>query len=52
MIRSNGGSIVLSTIHKSKGNEAPIVYILGEVDEPNLRYVAITRAEEELIYVA
>lgn len=57
------GSVLLSTIHKAKGLEWPRVYIL-QVPEPkwpmqpwqmeqknNLKYVAITRAQKELIYV-
>lgn len=58
--------ITLSSIHKSKGREWPRVWLLGKSDympffkaaegwqmdqEFNLIYVAITRAERELIYV-
>lgn len=58
-------SIELCTIHKSKGLEADIVYILNEdlipskfakteeqkVQENNLKYVARSRAKEELYYL-
>lgn len=59
-------SIALCTIHKSKGLEADIVYILNEKDtipskfattkealiqEENLRYVARSRAREEMYYL-
>lgn len=57
--------ITLCTIHKSKGLEADIVYILNEdlipskfassdeqlIQEENLRYVARTRAKNELYYL-
>jgi superfamily I DNA/RNA helicase len=60
-------TIVLSTVHKSKGREWDRVYILGRdqlmpsryarqdwqvQQELNLIYVAITRAKAELIDVA
>lgn len=59
------GSVILSTIHKSKGLEAKRVFILDAwrmpskyakkehqiEQENNLHYVAITRAQEELYYV-
>lgn len=58
-------AIVLSTIHKSKGLEADVVYILNEKlipskfaksdeqfkQEMNLKYVARTRAKKELYYL-
>lgn len=58
-------TIVLCTIHKSKGLQADIVYILNEnlipskfakskkqlKQEINLKYVARTRAKEELYYL-
>lgn len=58
-------SITLCTIHKSKGLEADIVYILNEnlipskfavspsqlEQEENLRYVARTRAKKEMYYL-
>ena len=59
----NPHKITLSTIHKAKGLEWPRVYLLkygligqwsqlGVPDqEDNLRYVAKTRAQEELIYI-
>jgi len=58
--------VVLSSVHKSKGLEWPVVHILGRGDimpspraqqewqkeqEINLCYVAVTRAQEELIDV-
>ena len=58
--------IVLSTIHKSKGLENEVVFFLCPslipskyattdwmiIQELNLKYVAITRAKSELIYVS
>lgn len=58
-------SIMLCTIHKSKGLEADVVYILNEYlipskfarskeqlrQEQNLKYVARTRAKKELYYL-
>jgi superfamily I DNA/RNA helicase len=58
-------AIMLCTIHKSKGLEADIVYILNEdlipsrfaksaeqlKQENNLKYVARTRAKEELYFL-
>lgn len=58
-------AIMLCTIHKSKGMEADIVYILNEslipskyaksqqqiLQETNLKYVARTRAKKELYYL-
>lgn len=58
-------SIMLCTIHKSKGLGRDVVYILNEdlipskfartpeelVQEKNLKYVARTRAQEELYYL-
>ncbi len=55
----------LATVHKAKGLEAPRAFILDsklmpsryavqewqQTQEQNLRYVAITRAMEELIYI-
>lgn len=58
------GDIVLSSIHKAKGEEADCVFIIEtedkrhgtrqeweEVQEANCRYVAITRAKKELCFV-
>jgi superfamily I DNA/RNA helicase len=52
------GPIVLSTIHKAKGLEWPDVFLLdkdlirlGEGQEDNLLYVAMTRSKENLTYV-
>ena len=58
-------AITLCTIHKSKGLEANVVYILNEFlipskfakssvqleQEQNLKYVARTRAKEEMYYL-
>jgi DNA helicase II / ATP-dependent DNA helicase PcrA len=58
-------AIMLCTIHKAKGLESDVVYILNEhlipseyattdealVQEENLRYVARTRAKEEMYYL-
>ena len=58
-------SIMLCTIHKSKGLEADVVYIVNEnlipskfavteeqiVQETNLKYVARTRAKKELYFL-
>lgn len=51
------GPIKLMTVHKSKGLEFPHILILDEnligdkSQEPNIRYVAITRAQETLTYI-
>ena len=58
---ANKNSVNLSTIHKSKGLEYPVVFIIGcnddllphekndnVDDEKRLFYVAITRAQKEL----
>lgn len=61
----DSSAITLCTIHKSKGLEANVVYILNEFlipskfakspmqleQERNLKYVARTRAKEELYYL-
>lgn len=63
--QGNGNRTTLSTIHKAKGKEAHRVFILDphlmpskwakqpwqQVQERNLRYVAITRALDTLHYV-
>lgn len=65
MFSDNGGCLTLSTIHKSKGREFPIVGILRPDlspskwarqdwqmgQEENLMYVAYTRAMEHLIFI-
>lgn len=56
-------SIILSTVHKAKGLEANRVFIIMPKDMPlrtsqpwqyqqemNLKYIAITRAKQELVY--
>lgn len=62
---SDDSAVILCTIHKSKGLESKIVYILNEFlipskfakspsqleQEQNLKYVARTRATEELYYL-
>lgn len=64
LISSNSG-VKLATIHKAKGLEAKTVYILrpdllpapfaksesARVQEMNLKYVAVTRAQEKLIFL-
>jgi DNA helicase-2/ATP-dependent DNA helicase PcrA len=51
------GVITLSSVHKAKGLEADRVFILAETlknhtrEEENIRYVAITRAKQELVWV-
>lgn len=56
---SDEGEIMLSTVHKAKGLEAPNVFLLatermphpkGGLEENNICYVAITRAQENLYY--
>ncbi|HEU4727650.1 MAG TPA: 3'-5' exonuclease [Kofleriaceae bacterium] len=57
--------VVCSSIHKAKGLDADRVWLLAdtldrvkpkdevqEIEEQNLRYVAITRARKELVYVS
>lgn len=59
-IATNAPRIVCSTIHKAKGLEAGRVFILTDtfrkdatsIEEANIRYVAITRAQRELVWVA
>lgn len=53
--------IILSTVHKAKGLESPLVFILcdtfkgswtaGEGEEANLKYVAITRSKGRLVFI-
>lgn len=50
------GVVLLSTIHKAKGLEAPKVWLLDVATRPgpqenNIRYVAITRAKAALVIV-
>lgn len=60
-----GSGVTFSTVHKAKGLEAPVIYILRpdlmphpsakkawqQMQESNLKYVAITRAMQTLIWV-
>ena len=55
-VDSATGVVLLSSIHKAKGLEAECVHILETKrmpgsQEDNLRYVAITRAKQELVFV-
>jgi DNA helicase-2/ATP-dependent DNA helicase PcrA len=49
--------VVFSSVHKAKGLEAPRVFTIEESfnnrnqEEANIRYVALTRAQQELVYV-
>ena len=51
--------IICSTVHKAKGLEADTVFVLAETlkrrvmtpEEDNIKYVAITRAKERLVWV-
>lgn len=59
------GRVTLATIHKAKGLEWPTVFILDrqlspsrfakqpwqQIQERNLQYVAVTRAQEALVYI-
>ena len=65
IFKTRKNSIVLCTIHKAKGLECDTVYFLEPglipskfatteeqlIQEENLRYVAVTRAKEKLIYL-
>lgn len=65
LFEDKANAIMLCTIHKSKGLEADVVYILNENlipskfakssdqlrQEQNLRYVARTRAKEEMYFL-
>jgi superfamily I DNA/RNA helicase len=51
------GVITCSSVHRSKGLEADRVFVLadtlrgGDIEEENIRYVAITRAKNTLVMV-
>lgn len=53
----DAGVVTLSSVHRAKGLEADRVFILadtlkyGSTEEDNIRYVAITRAKRELVFV-
>ena len=65
LFKAETGSVILSTIHKSKGLEWDTVFLLDSyrcpasyarepwqlVQEDNLMYIAITRAKKKLIYI-
>lgn len=65
IFRERPGSVVLSTVHRAKGLEADRVFIASEdkmphplarrpeaiMQEWNLRYVALTRARKELVFL-
>lgn len=52
------GVVTCSSVHRAKGLEADTVYVLadtlrsGQIEEDNIRYVAITRAKTLLVWVA
>lgn len=53
----SAGIITCSSVHKAKGLEANRVFVLRKTirkggEEDNIAYVAITRAKEELVWVA
>lgn len=55
-VMSARGLVLLSTVHKAKGLEAPRVWIIETGNRPgpqenNIRYVAITRAKSELVLI-
>ena len=63
-INDSTGSLTLSTMHGAKGLEWGTTYLLGyaeignnarrdwqEVEARNLRFVAVTRAKNELVFV-
>ncbi len=54
----NAAKILCSSVHKAKGLEASKVFLLDwtfrdgrSQEEDNIRYVAVTRAKDELVYV-
>lgn len=61
--RQKENAVVLSTVHRAKGAEAPRVFSLekeyyvnrrdleGELEEQNIHYVGLSRAAEELVLV-
>jgi superfamily I DNA/RNA helicase len=61
VFKDDGSGLMFCTVHRSKGLEAKVVYILrpdlmphpkgNAQEERNLKYVAITRAKERLIWV-
>jgi superfamily I DNA/RNA helicase len=56
---SDAGRITCSTVHRSKGLEAPRVWMLidtfkpnGDQEEKNIWYVSCTRSKSELYFVS
>lgn len=53
----DAGVVTLSSVHRAKGLEANRVFVLaetlrhGSIEEDNIRYVAVTRAKRELVWV-
>lgn len=53
----DAGVVTLSSVHRAKGLEANRVFVLaatlraGDIEEDNIRYVAITRAKRTLTFV-
>lgn len=54
----NAQRVLCSSVHKAKGLEASRVFLLDwtfrdgrDIEEDNIRYVAVTRAKDELYYV-
>lgn len=55
--KDDAKKIILSTVHRAKGLEREVVYLLDwtfkyfNQEEKNIRYVSITRSKKELYYV-
>ena len=56
---TGAGQVIFSSVHKAKGLEAERVFLLedtfmhdsGRREEQNIRYVAVTRSKNELVFV-